>query len=414
MSSRYYGRRTMVTDVRISREGVASLHERMARHVDDGRMPGLVALVAAGDDVRIDAIGRLGFDDETPMSHDTIFRIASLTKAVVAVAAMTLVEEGRLHVDDSIEPHIPELAERRVLRTIGSALDDTVPANRAITVEDVLSFRLGFGSVMARPGTYPIQVEEERLQLKTLTPPWPPAPHTPDSWIAALGSLPLIAQPGEQWMYNTGAAVLGVLVARVADQPIEQFMRERIFDPLGMVDTSFSVPDSKMDRFATAYMPDPGTGQLGVLDAGRGGYWAQPPTFPDCSGGLVSTIDDVWAFASMLVNGGAHSSGRVLETATVRMMATDRLTREQRVAVPMFLAPGEGWGLGMAVPASDAQPGQARGVGWDGGTGCTWRSDLDRAVTGILLTQRAVNSPEPPAHYVDFWKGVGEAIAAAD
>jgi hypothetical protein len=157
-------------------------------------------------------------------------------------------------------------------------------------------------------------------------------------------------------------------------------------------------------------MPDPVTGELGVLDAGRGGYWAQPPTFPDCSGGLVSTIDDVWAFASMLVNGGAQGSVRVLQPETVRAIAVDRLTRAQREAVPIFLQPRESWGLGMAAPANDAQPGQARGIGWDGGTGCTWRSDLDSRVTGIMLTQRAVNSPEPPAHYVDFWRGVQEAV----
>ena len=402
----------MMNDAAISTAGMASLHDRMERHVRDKRMPGLVALVAAGDDVRFDAIGTLAFDSDTPMARDTIFRIASLTKAVIAVAAMTLVEEGKIQLADSIDPHIPELADRTVLRTIGSALDDTVPAHRAITVEDLLTFRLGFGSVMAPPGTYPIQVEEERLQLKTLVAPWPPAPHTPDSWIAALGSLPLIAQPGERWMYNTGAAVLGVLVARVTGQPIEQYMRERIFDPLGMADTSFSVPATKMDRFATAYMPDLVTGELDVLDAGRGGYWAQPPTFPDCSGGLVSTIDDVWAFASMLVNGGAHGSVRVLQSASMRAIAADRLTRGQREAVPMFLQPGESWGLGMAVPANDAEPGQARGVGWDGGTGCTWRSDLDRRVTGILLTQRAVNSPEPPPHYVDFWRGVRTATGS--
>ena len=410
MSFGHYGRRTMMNDAEISAAGIAKLHERMARHVQDKRMPGLVALVAAGDDVRFDALGSLAFDNDTPMGRDTIFRIASLTKAIVAVAAMILVEEGRIRLEDSIEPIIPELADRRVLRTLGSALDDTVPAQRAITVEDLLTFRLGFGSVMAPPGTYPIQVEEQRLQLKTLGPPWPPAPHTPDSWVTALGSLPLIAQPGEQWMYNTGAGVLGVLVERAAGQPVEQFMRERIFDPLGMGDTGFSVPASKMDRFGTAYMPDPVTGELDVLDAGAGGYWARPPSFPDCSGGLVSTIDDVWAFAEMLVNRGAGDAVQILQQETVEVMSVDRLSRQQREAVPMFLGPGESWGLGMAVPADGAEPGQSRGIGWDGGTGCTWRSDLDRRVTGIMLTQRAVNSPQPPPHYVDFWQGVKGAV----
>ena len=346
MSSGHYLRPTMMNDAQISPAGLASLHERMARQVEDKQMPGLVTLVAAGDDVRFDAIGTLAFDNPTPMARDTIFRIASLTKAVIAVAAMTLVEDGRIGLEDSIEPLIPEMADRRVLRTLASALDDTVPARRAITVEDLLTFRLGFGSVMARPGTHPIQVEEERLQLKTLGPPWPPPPHTPDTWIAALGSLPLIAQPGEEWMYNTGAGVLGVLVARAAGQPVEQFLCERIFDPLGMGDTGFSVPAPKMDRFATAYMPDPETGELGVLDAGAGGYWAQPPSFPDCSGGLVSTIEDVWRFASMLVDGGAAGSVRILRPESVRTMSLDRLTRAQREAAPMSSGPARAgdWG----------------------------------------------------------------------
>jgi CubicO group peptidase (beta-lactamase class C family) len=383
------------------------LHETMATHVEAGDLPGLITLVAGGGTPHVDVIGCKAFGDERPMERDAIFRIASLSKPVTAAAAMTLVDEGLLQLSDRVDEWLPELAGQPVLRTLDSELDDTVPAARAITVEDLLTFRMGFGVVMTPPGSTPIQRAEAELELRTLGPPWPPTPHSPDRWMSLFGELPLMAQPGEAWMYNTGAQILGVLVERVAGRPLETVLAHRIFEPLGMVDTAFCVPPHKLDRLTTAYAPAPGSGAAELLDVPETSYWALPPVFPDAAGWLVSTVDDFWSFVQMLLAGGAYEGGRVLSEESVRLMTTDRLTPEQRQVSSLFLGPGGGWGLGMRAPARgprvDGIPG---GFGWDGGTGTAWRSDLDRRLTGILFTQRAMTSPEPPPLARDFWNAV--------
>jgi CubicO group peptidase (beta-lactamase class C family) len=189
----------------LTTEGRRELRAALARHVDRGDMPGLVAFVGCGDDVHIEAIGYKTFGDRDPIRRDTIFRIASITKPIAGVAAMVLVEQGSMSLEDPVARWLPELAEPRVLRTIESTLEDTVPAHRPITVEDVLSFRLGWGSVMAPPDTYPIQRAESELDLRTFGPPWPPSDLTPDQWIDRLGRLPLLDQPGSRWRYAGGA-----------------------------------------------------------------------------------------------------------------------------------------------------------------------------------------------------------------
>jgi CubicO group peptidase (beta-lactamase class C family) len=396
-----------------SPDGLARLHDAMAAHVEAGALPGLVTLVAAGDEVHVDTVGAPAFDDDTPLGRDAIFRIASLTKPITAVAALRLVEEGVLELDGSIDDLVPELADRRVLRSIDAELDDAVPARRPITVEDLLSSRFGIGSVMAAPGSFPIQRAEAELGLQSIGgPPWPPVAHDVDSWIGALGSLPLMHQPGERWLYNTSIQVLGVLVARAAGTDLESAVRERVLDPLGMTDTGFTVPAAQLHRLATAYSPDPETGTLSVLDAPADSWWSTPRSFPDGSGWLVSTIDDLWRFVSMLLAGGTSKGERILSPETVELMTTDRLTPAQRDATGVFLEDGESWGLGLAVPAagSEDRPFPV-GIGWDGGIGTTWRSNRPRGLTGIQLTQRAVTSPEPEPVRSDFWTGVNAAIA---
>ena len=400
-----------MTTAALSTEGLAHLHEVMAAHVEAGEMPGLVMLVASGDDVHVDAIGSPSFTDRAPLDRSAIFRIASLTKPITAVAALALVEEGVLRLDQPVDDLLPELADRRVLRAIDSELDDTVPAIRPITLEDLLSFRMGFGSVMAPPGSYPIQRAEAELGLQSIGgPPWPPVAYDVDGWIAALGTLPLIYQPGEQWLYNSSAQVLGVLVARAAGTDIETVMRERIFEPLAMEDTGFTVPEHRLSRLTTAYTPDPDTGELSVLDDPKRSWWSIPPSFPDASGWLVSTIDDYWSFASMLLAGGTARGRRVLSPESVTLMTTDRLATAQRDASRVFLAEHAGWGLGMEVPATGSTAPLPCGFGWDGGTGTAWRSNPRSGVTGILFTQRAATSPVPSSVVVDFWTAVNGAI----
>jgi CubicO group peptidase (beta-lactamase class C family) len=385
----------------------------MAAHVADGLLPGLITLVACGGDVHIDTLGTQAFGDAAALPRDAIFRIASLTKPVTAVATMSLVEEGLLQLEEPVDELLPELAHRCVLRAIDADLADTVPANRPITLEDLLSFRFGFGSVMAPPGSHPIQRAEAELGLQSIGgPPWPPVAHDVDTWIGALGTLPLMYQPGERWLYNTASQVLGVLLARACGQDLGTVLRERVFEPLGMIDTGFVVSPDQLSRLTTAYQPDPQTGELLVLDDPAASWWSKPPSFPDASGWLVSTIDDYWAFVSMLLREGAGPDERILSPATVALMTTDRLTPSQRDASAIFLGEHSGWGLGMEVPAAgSADDPLPCGIGWDGGTGTAWRSSLHSGITGILFTQRAATSPVPSRLIEDFWAGVNAAAA---
>jgi CubicO group peptidase (beta-lactamase class C family) len=310
-----------------------------------------------------------------------------------------------------VDALLPELADRRVLRSLESPLEDTVPAVRAITVEDLLTFRLGFGNIMAPPGTYPIQQAEAELDLKTLGPPWPPPPFGSDEWITRFATLPLLHQPGEEWRYNTGAQVLGILLERATGLPLEAFLRRRLFEPLGMVDTSFSVPVEKQVRFTTAYMPDD-AGGLSVLDPPAAGWWNTPQPMANAAGMLVSTLDDFWAFVSMLAAQGRHGGQPLLSPAAVEAMTRDHLTEAQRASAPIFLGAHGGWGYGMAAPGpSRAGPPEPSGYGWNGGTGTLWTTDPDYGLTGIVLSTRAMTSPAPPTHAVEFWAAAYGALA---
>jgi len=394
----------------LSTDGLAHLHDVMTGHVETGEMPGLVTLVARGDDVHVDAVGSPSFAGETPLARSAIFRIASLTKPITAATTMSLVEEGALRLDQSVEDLLPELAQRRVLCAIDAELDDTVAAVRPITLEDLLSYRLGFGTVVAPPGAYPIQRAEAELGLQSIGgPPWPPVAYDSDGWMAALGSLPLMYQPGEQWLYNTSGQVLGVLLARAAGTDLETVMRERIFEPLAMRDTGFTVLPDHVGRLTTFYTPDPENGELSVLDDPTDSWWSSPPPFPDGSGGLVSTIDDYWSFASMLLAGGTARGQSVLSPESVALMTADRLSLTQREASGPFLGEHMSWGLGMAVPATGSTAPLPVGFGWDGGSGTTWHSNPCSGLTGILLTQREAVSPAPPPVVEDFWSAVNAA-----
>src|SRR6266480_6072103 len=273
--------------------GLKGLHAAAERHVGDDRVPGLVALVARGGQVHVEALGRLTVGGP-PVARDSIFRIASTTKPITAAATLAVAAEGLIGLDEPVDRLLPEMAGRRVLRRMEGPLDDTVPAARAITVRDLLTFTFGFGMVgemFASPTPWPVVAATQELRLATIGPPDPPVPPDPDTWIARLGSLPLLAQPGERWMYNTGAQVLGVLVARAAGQPFSEVLATRIFEPLGMRDTGFWAADTR--RLATAYQPT--AGGLAVWDE-PGGKWSRPPAFGDGAAGLVSTADDLLAF----------------------------------------------------------------------------------------------------------------------
>jgi CubicO group peptidase (beta-lactamase class C family) len=379
--------------------GVEGLHAAAERHVGDEKVPGLVALVARGDQVHIEALGRLAVGGP-PVARDSIFRIASTTKPITAAVTLAVAAEGLIGLDEPVDRLLPELAGRKVLRRMDGPLDDTVPAARAITVRDLLTFTFGFGmlgEMFAAPEPWPVVAAADELRLSTIGPPDPPVPPDPDTWIAALGSLPLLAQPGERWMYNTGAQVLGVLVARAAGQPFGEVLNTRIFGPLGMRDTGFWAADTH--RLATAYKPSPDG--LVVLDE-PDGKWSSPPRFGDGAAGLVSTAGDLLAFARMLLRGGAP----VLPAGAVRAMTTDQLTPVQRARgglLPGFFQ-GRSWGFCQAVYDSGA-------FGWDGGLGSSWLVDPSQDLTVIVLTQRMFESPDPPQVHRDIQAAAYAALA---
>jgi CubicO group peptidase (beta-lactamase class C family) len=380
------------------------MHQVLSGYVERKDMPGLVALVSHHDDVHVEALGTLAFGDPAPMKRDTIFRIASITKPITAAAAMILVEECKIRLDESIEAWLPELANRRVLKSISSQTDDTVPALRAITVRDLLTYRMGFGSVMAMPDTYPIQKLIREYRIGGDGPMLPSQAPDTEEWLQKLGSLPLLAQPGERWMYQVSGDVLGVLIARVSGQSLGTFMRERIFDPLGMKDTAFHVPSGKIERLPAFYFFNRQTNKLEFFDDLANSAWRSEPLFESGGGGLVSTVDDYFAFSRMMLNKGWHGREQILSRATVGLMTSDQLTPEQRAGSEIFFGAHSSWGFGMAVDIQRNQifhtPGR---FGWSGGFGTTAYTDPAEGMIGILFTQRMMDSPEPPKVFTDFW-----------
>ncbi len=360
----------------------------MAARVAKGELPGIVTLVAHGDDVHVDTLGTMAFGSDKPMRRDTIFRIASLTKPILAAATMMLVEDGTLALDEPIDRLLPELANRRVLRTIDGPLNDTVAAKRPITVEDLLTLRMGYGQLIdpTFDPPFPIVLAASDLEL-VMGPPDPRTPHDPDQWMARFGSLPLMYQPGERWQYNTGSLVLGVLVARAAGQSLEALLKARVFEPLGMRDTGFSMSAEQSERLPSQYKTDFQTGKVELETLTGADIWIKPPRFPSGAGGLLSTLDDYLAFARLLLNKGLHRDERLLSEPSVDMMTANHLMSEQ-IAQGGPLLSGSGWGFGMAVTIEpdDLSPAPGR-YGWAGGYGTVWFNDPHRERIAIALTQ---------------------------
>ncbi len=379
--------------------GIERLHMAAERHVGATRVPGLVALVARGAHVHVEALGNLAIGGRS-VARDSIFRITSTTKPITAAATLAVVAEGLLELDEPVDRLLPELAARRVLRRMNGPLEDTIAAVRAITVRDLLSFTFGFGMVMqmftsATP--WPVVVADEELNLATIGPPNPDVQPDPDTWIANLGTLPLLAQPGERWLYNTGSSVLGVLLARATGMPLADVLRTRVFEPLGMRDTGFWT--AQTDRLATAYRPTPD----GLLVSDEpDGTWSRPPAFADAASGLVSTVDDLLAFARMLLGGGAP----VLSNDAACAMTSDQLTDAQKAyggLGPDFFA-GRSWAFGQAVLDSGA-------FGWDGGFGTSWLVDPAQELVVIVLTQRMFETPQAPQVHGDIQAAAYTALA---
>jgi CubicO group peptidase (beta-lactamase class C family) len=391
---------------------LAKMHAIMRRHVETRRLPGLVVAVSRRGAQHVDEIGTLAFDRTTPMRRDTIFRLASVTKPITAVATMILLEECKLRLDDPVDEFLPELANRKVLRAIDSELDDTVPAKRPITVRDLLTYRSGYGEVAFLSPMCPLQraLIEARLPLSA----WM-FPGTADELMQCLGRLPLAHQPGERWLYHMSAEILGVLIARASGMSLSSFMSERIFHPLGMNDTGFTVPAAKLDRVATCYKTDPSSGEITVLEEARSDLLTRPCAFESGAGDqFVSTADDLLAFGRMMLNQGAYGKERILSRLSVELMSTDQLTAAQKVASPFFANfwDSRGWGLGVSIVTRRddvaAVPGR---FGWDGAFSTSLYVDPREDMVGILMAQCRPGALRLPPVVLDFWTSAYQAIA---
>jgi CubicO group peptidase (beta-lactamase class C family) len=392
----------------LSKSRLTRMRDVMAGYVERGEVPGLVLAVSRRGEALIEPIGAAGLDG-APISDDTIFRLSSLTKPITAAATMICLEECTLRLDEPVDRLLPELADRVVVRRPDGPLDDTVPAVRAITVRDLLTFTWGLGMVIAPPGTLPIQQVMVELELNQSPPIEPSVAPGPDEWLRRLGTLPLLHQPGAGWMYHTGSDVLGVLIARAAGVSFDQFLRERIFEPLKMTDTGFSVPAASLSRLATG-VADNG---VDVYDAVAESKWREPPAFPSGAGGLVSTVRDYLAFGEMILHEGRYDGGRLLSRASVEMMTTDQLSAGQKQESGPW-APylsTHGWGFGMSVATAREDLGEPAGrFGWNGALGGVWYADRGEDFDLILMTGCAKNVFTPPPIYRDFWTLAYSAI----
>jgi CubicO group peptidase (beta-lactamase class C family) len=385
---------------------LARVRRLLDRHVDSGFVPGALAVLARHGEVHVEATGTLAFEgagSRTPMATDTICRMGSMSKPIVAVCAMTLVEDGTLRLDDPVDDLLPELADPTVLSDPGGPLADTVPANRPITLRDLLTYTLGTGMVPAEPGAIPIA---DAMGILGRAVP-------PDEWMGRLGALPLVHQPGERWLYDTAANVTVVLVARATGRSFGTALRERVCEPLGMKDTAFSVGAESLGRLATAYARDDAVTGGPVVEDAPDGRWSRPPVFESGGGGLVSTADDYLAFASALLAGGAHHGQRVLSRPAVTLMTSDQLTPAQRAGSGFW--PGYfddiGWGFGMSVRTRRTHLGPSVGTyGWSGFYGTAWYNDPAEDLTTIVFLQRAHMGDQTLPMWHDLWTAVYQAI----
>jgi CubicO group peptidase (beta-lactamase class C family) len=359
-------------------------------------LPGVVALVSRRDRVEVACAGARAIGGE-PMTRDTVFRIASLTKPITAAAAMVLVERGRLRLDDPVAALLPELENPSVLRSMDGPVDDPgnlVPAKRAITLRDLLTFRAGHGM----PERFDAPIVSVLVQQLAEGPPRPQQHPETEEWMRRLAGVPLLHQPGEGWTYNVGSEILGVLLARAADASLAEVLDETVLGPAGMTDTGFWAENT--DRLASYYRR--GDAGLELVDP-PAGQWAKPPPFPSGGGGLLSTVDDWHAFGQMLLAGGEHRGRRVLAKESVAAMMTSHFDGGPQ---HLFLD-GQGWGFGGSV---DIRPNRRWNVlgryGWVGGTGTAGYVIPSSDTVVLWLSQVELQGPE------DF-VAMSEALAYA-
>ena len=366
-------------------------------YVEAGELAGAATLVWR--DGKVVHTGCAGWRDvhaRMPVERDTIFRIASMTKPITSAVALMLFEEGRFALDDPIARWAPEFERMRVLRTPDGPLDDTVTADRPITFDDLLTHRSGLTIGDFHSG--PIAKAYAQALGGDID-----STVTPDDWICGLANLPLIAQPGAAFHYSHSTDLLGLLIARIEDAPLGEVLARRLFAPLGMKDTGFTVPKAKHGRRARLYGFDESGKLIARLTAAGGSTMAERPEemeFVSGGQGLWSTVDDYLAFARMFVGAGQVDGQRLLKPETLALMTTNRLSESQRTSARMIGMPvfgsGHGFGLGVAVVLDPARASSLRGrggvgtVGWPGAFGGWWQADPTDHSVMIFLAHNVV------------------------
>ncbi|MGD8340480.1 MAG: serine hydrolase domain-containing protein [Gammaproteobacteria bacterium] len=362
----------------VSSERLERLSETLSAYVDREQVAGSVTLVARhGQIAYLEAIGERDRESRSPMRTDTIFRIASQSKAIVSTAAMILQEEGRLLITDPVGNYLPEFAETLVAEARGSSYV-VVPARRPITVRDLLTHTSGFDYGM---GVAADAWEAAGIQGYYFSDRNEPIRET----VARMASLPASAHPGEQWIYGYSIDILGAVVEAAAGMPLDEFLQERLFDPLGMVDTFFYLPRDRRERLATVYgifdgnlerAPDEGS-------AGQGAFVDGPRRSFSGGAGLLSTATDYARFLQMILNGGELDGVRVLSPKTVELMGVSHLGD-----IPFN--PGSGFGLGFSVledVGARGTPGSVGELGWGGAYHSTYWVDPVEELVVVHLTQ---------------------------
>lgn len=371
-----------------SKGGLKAVAEKLEPFVAKEESVGLVTLLYRhGEIAQINTLGWQDREAKIPMSRNTIFRMASMTKPIASVAVMILIEEGKLRLTDAVDRWLPELANRKVLRMPESKLTDTDPALRPITVLDLLTHRSGISYNFTADG--PLAQEIAQRLGDPLNPSF-----TPDAWMKELGRLPLIYQPGERWHYGLSTDVLGVLIERVSGISFPDFLEQRIFTPLGMRDTGFYVAPEKANRVATVYGFDASFKRIRDPLQPR----TVAPPFASGGGGSVSTADDYLKFGRMLLGRGKLGDTRILSRRSVDLMTSDWLTAEQR-KVPFFgmqFWAGQTFGLGLSVVDNVALHSfggvASKGTfSWGGAYGTWWQADPVEDMIAIYLVQNASN-----------------------
>lgn len=347
-----------------------SLAQILDDHVARGTAPGIIGVQGSPS-------GAIEIVTAGDLPADAIVRIQSMTKPILAVAALRLVQEGRLRLDDPVEQWLPELADRRVLRAPDAPLDDVVPATTPITLRHLLTNTSGYGVQVV-----PSPLAEAMVANRTAAGQEPVAMGAQE-WLDALAALPLAFEPGIGWRYHHSFGILGIMLSRVVDGSLEEHLHRDLFGPLGMVDTAYTVPIEQAHRLPAAYRHEDGT--LVEIEPAASGFSVAPAPFDLSHSELVSTAADYAAFVGMLAAGGRHDGNVVVDPELLALMRADQVPSSVKTDDSFFPGfwEGTGWGLGVAVQTAGERAGR---YGWSGGQGTDFWIDPDGSFR-IVLSQ---------------------------